>query len=277
MTALATTRAEIRRRIGYMLNDVVELTATATGTASTFIDAIRVGTNIERPTGRDIVFTSGTNIGLVRRVTISDTSTGTLTFSPVTAATAVADTAEMYNFRLKGWRVDEYNKFINMAIDEAWPLHATKATVSAAATFSGTTTLIDVPSGIDQLESVEYSDSDSLWQEIPQAPNRYGVGWSVEADGSDVAVRGWNWRNVADGQSVRLVGYTRATVLSADTTETSIPPEWLCYRAASMMCIAAAERSPNNYNLGLLFREEADKLKNTIRTRRRGNPKMVTP
>jgi hypothetical protein len=276
MTALTKTLAELRRDIGYMLGDVLELTATANGSTTTFIDSVRLGTNIERPTGRDMVFTSGTNLGSVRRVSNSDTSTGTLTFAAVTS-TVAGDTAELYNFRSKGWTAAEYKRAINKAIDKAWPLFATKVTVSAAAAFSSTTTTIDVPSGIDQIESVEYQDTDSLWQEIPQAMGRYKDGWSVEADGSDVVIRGWGWRQRADSRSIRFTGYTRATALSADTDATAIPPEWLCMEAASQMCLSATDRDTNNYNKGLLFREDADKLKGSIRTRRKGRPVMVSP
>ena len=277
MTALTTTRAALRRQIGYTLGDVTELVATAAGTTSTFIDTTRVGTNIERAKGRDIVFTSGTNLGLVRRITDSDMTAGVLTFAAVTAATAAADTAEMYNFRLEGWTVPEYNDAINRAIDQAWPLYGTKVTVSAAAVFNGTTTTIDVPSGIDQLESVEFQDTASLWQEIPQADKRFGVGWSVEADGSDVIVRGWNWRNWIDGQSVQLVGYTRSSTLTTDASTTAIPPEWLIAKAASLLLLSATRRDANNYNKGLLYREDAEKLMPSIRVRRRNRPMMVTP
>jgi hypothetical protein len=275
MTALTTTRAVLRRRVATLLEDITEMTATANGLTTTFIDTIRLGNSIERATGREIMFTSGANLGTSRRVTTSDMTTGTLTFAAVTS-TVAGDTAEMYNFRLEGWISPQYHNALDMAIDQAWPLFGTKVTVAAAAVFSTTTTLIDIPSGIDQLESVEYQDTSSLWQEVKQADGRYGVGWSVEADGTDVVIRGENWRDRLQGRSIRLVGYTRATVLATDAATTTIPPEWIVYKAASILCLAK-KRSPEIYNQGLVYREDAEKLEGRVRTRRKGRPVMVTP
>lgn len=277
MTALTTTRAELRRRIGFVLGDITPLIATAVGTTTRLTDTVRLGNSIERPNGRDIVFTNGANLGTVRRVTTSDMTAGTVDFAALGTAVALNDTAEMYDFRGKGWRVPEYDNAINMAIDAAWPLFGVPVTVSAAAVFDATTTTIDVPSGIDQVESVEYQDSGDIWQIIPQASSRYGDGWSVEADGSDIVIRGAGWRARVSGMSVRLVGYTRATTLTADTDTTPIAPEWIVAKAASIMCLSATGRDTNNYNKGLLFREDADKLLPSIRTRRKNRPVMVAP
>lgn len=274
MTALTTTRAELRKRIGLMLGDCLPLTATSPGSVANFTDTINLGLGIENAKGRDIVFTSGDNLGTIRRV--EQHGTGFVEFEDVGTATLESDTAELYNYRHEGWQVVEYHNAINMAIDQAWPLYATKVTVSAASTFSGTTTTVDVPSGIDQIESVEFSDVESLWQSVPQAHNRYGDGWSVEADGSDVVVRGTFWRQRLEGRSVRLIGYTRAAALDSDDETTAIPPEWICAKAAEILCLSRP-RNPTLYNLGLVYRENAEKLENRIRTRRKGRPQMVTP
>lgn len=277
MTALATTRKEVRRRIGRRLSDVTQLTATANGSTTTFVDTTKLATSIENAKGREVVFTSGTNAGLVRRVTDANMTTGTLTFAAVTASTVAGDTAELYNFRLKGWTVDEYNDAINDAIDTAWPLFATKVSVNAAATFDADSGEIDIPSGIDQVESVEYQDSSGIWHEITQAASRYDAGWSVAHDGTTLHVRGRRWLNGVSGLTVRLNGYARSGRLDSDTATTDIPPEWLEYAACEILCLSARERDANNYNLALLFREKAEKARESIRTRRRGRPVMVTP
>ena len=277
MSALTTTRAELRRRIGRRLSDVTALTATANGNTTTFVDTIKLATSIENAKGREIVFTSGTNAGLVRRITDANMTTGTLTFAAVTASTAAGDTAEIYNFRLKGWPVDEYNDAINDAIDTAWPLFGTRVSVNASATFDSDSATIDVPAGIDQLESLTYSDSDGILHEITQAPTRFDAGWSVAADGTTIHVRGRRWLCNLDGMSVQLHGYARSARLDADTDDTDIPPEWLVYSACEILCMSAVERDSNNYNRGLLFREKADKARESIRTRRKGRPVMVTP
>jgi hypothetical protein len=276
MTALTTTKAVLRKRIARLFDDVTTVTATANGTTTTLIDTIRLGNSIERPNGREIVFTSGTNAGSVRRITSSDMTTGTLTFAAVGLATATNDTAELYNFRGKGFSVDAYNDAINMAIDQAWPLYGTRVMVSAAAVFDTDTTTIDIPSGIDQIEAVEYQDVNDLWQEVPQATQRFRVGWSVEADGTDVVVRGYNLRSRMDDRSIRLIGYTRATTLTADTDTTAIPPEWIIYTAAEQLCLSKRDDAAL-YNLGLVYRDKAEKAAASIRTRRRGRAYMVTP
>jgi hypothetical protein len=122
-----TSRAQLRTRIASMLGDLTTLTATVAGSTTQFIDTRTLTSNMENPRNREFIFIRHgnpavfTNDGLIRRITNSDLNAGWISFDALTAATAVGDVGEMYNFRGKGWLYDQYNNAINQAIAEAYP------------------------------------------------------------------------------------------------------------------------------------------------------------
>ena len=91
------TREQIRRSIAANLDQAPASSATGNGDTLTLVDATYIGGDDEF-NGGWIVFTSGTNDGLIRRVTDYASSTGTFTFKPAaTANTAANDTYEYWS------------------------------------------------------------------------------------------------------------------------------------------------------------------------------------
>lgn len=112
------TREDIRRSIAANLDQAPASSATANGDTVTLVDANYIGGDDEF-NGGWLVFTSGTNDGLIRRVTDYVSSTGTFTFKPaVTASTATNDTYEYWRSEYPPARIHE---FINQAIIQRTP------------------------------------------------------------------------------------------------------------------------------------------------------------
>ena len=90
------TREQIRRSIAANLDQSPASSASGNGSTTTLVDANYIGGDDEF-NGGWLVFTSGTNDGLIRRVTDYASSSGTFTFKPAaTAATASSDTYEYW-------------------------------------------------------------------------------------------------------------------------------------------------------------------------------------
>lgn len=112
------TREEIRRSIAANLDQVPASSATANGDTVTLVDANYIGGDDEF-NGGWLVFTSGTNDGLIRRVTDYASSTGTFTFKPaVAASTATSDTYEYWRAE---YPPDRIHEFINQSIIQRTP------------------------------------------------------------------------------------------------------------------------------------------------------------
>ena len=112
------TREQIRRSIASNLDQSPASSASASGSTTTIVDANTIGGDDEY-NGGWLVFTSGTNDGLIRRVTDYASSSGTFTFKPAaTASTASSDTYEYWRAEYPPERVHE---FINQAITQRTP------------------------------------------------------------------------------------------------------------------------------------------------------------
>jgi hypothetical protein len=112
------TREQIRRSIAANLDQSPASSATSGGSTTTLVDANYIGGDDEF-NGGWLVFTSGTNDGLIRRVTDYASSSGTFTFKPAaTASTASSDTYEYWRAEYPPERIHE---FINQAIIQRTP------------------------------------------------------------------------------------------------------------------------------------------------------------
>jgi hypothetical protein len=262
---MATTRGELRRMIGNTLGDVTELTATALGTTTKLIDAVTFSGAVESPLNRDIIFTSGTNANLIRRVLTYDASGTFITFAAVTAAVAAADTAEMYNFRGRGWRIPEVHRALNQAVEYSWPLYREPYSVSVAAVFDSSTGLLTIPATLTHVYGLQYQDTDLTWRPVPSAVTRYGQGWTVNLQSGVIDVRGVS--TIPNGATVRLEGFKKPTALTTDASTTAINPEWLVSKTCAILCMGGVERDPANYNLGQIHDQKAERIKSAIRTR----------
>ena len=262
---MAITRGQLRRRIAGRLGDVTDLIATDNGTTTRLIDTIRLSGSIEAPKNREIVFTSGLNAGTVRRVTTYDMTAGHVDFAAVGVNTEIDDTAEMYNFRGRGWRVPEYNDAINQAISDSWPLFRQRYVYTPLLDFDSATGLVDLSgSDLTHVSNLLWQDQDGHFQIVPFALSPYGQGWSYDAGILRVVVRG---DYVPNGSTMRVDGFKQPSPLDDDEDSTRINPEWLTMRACQILCMAGIDRDQANYNLGMVYGQQADALKTSIRTR----------
>ena len=111
------TREQIRRSIAANLDQSPASSATGTGSSTTIVDASTMGGDDEY-NGGWIIFTSGANDGVIRRVTDYTSSTGTFTFKPAAGSTSSDDTYEYWRAEYPPERIHE---FINQAITQRTP------------------------------------------------------------------------------------------------------------------------------------------------------------
>ena len=262
------TRADIRRRVGNMLGDVTPLTATVAGTTTTFIDTITLSTGVEHPKNRDIVITDGhiSNVGMVRRITGADLNSGSLTFDALPQATAAYDTAEMYNFRGKGWRVSEYHSAINQAIAESFPMYKFLNSENIAASFA----VADQPYnlsglGFTHMYALQYTNALGTVVSIPKAQGYGRSGWWVQD--RKLIVNDTRYTSLLEGETVGIKGYSRPQPVDDEVDAITVPAEWLCFRVASILCMSAVDRDQGNFARAQTFQRQADQCQTSIRTR----------
>ena len=111
------TREQIRRSIAANLDQSPASSATGTGSSTTIVDASTMGGDDEY-NGGWIIFTSGANDEVIRRVTDYASSTGTFTFKPAAGSTSSDDSYEYWRSEYPPERIHE---FINQAIIQRTP------------------------------------------------------------------------------------------------------------------------------------------------------------
>src|SRR3990167_8886952 len=118
MSVVGRTRQQLATSVGRNLagQRFIALTATSTGTTTTFVDAALQGGN-DSYNGWWIKFTGPTNNnGTIKRVSDHTGSSGTITWVGAITATATSDTAELWP---PDFPPDSINEYINQAIIEA--------------------------------------------------------------------------------------------------------------------------------------------------------------
>ena len=263
--ALTLTRAELRARVARELGDYVLLTATDLGTTTTIIDTLNVGTFAENFNGRFLYFTSGTNVGLTRRVTATTDGSGTLTFTPA-ASGAVAEsvTCEVYNKRGVGFTPDQYHSAINDAINDAYPLGVIRVRSTIGTAFDADTQTVTVPAAMTHVSDVEWQDSDTFWHSIPMASRRNEFGWIADPTAGEIRILGRIGSDI-DGNTVRLTGYGRQGTLADDSDTCALNAEYIVCRAKFHLCMSALDRGPEWGQRAQVHLGESQRLRTRIR------------
>ena len=145
------TREQIRLSVGYNLNAVYPSSASSNGTTLTLVDSSLPGGDDEH-IGKWILFTSGTNDGLIRKVSDSTGSSGTLTFAPAVTATVSGDTYELWEQEFPPARVHD---IINQAIIAATG-RIFDPEESVALCGDGRQTRFDIPTEFAMINRLEY-------------------------------------------------------------------------------------------------------------------------
>ena len=274
MALMDQTLLQLVTRLASLFDDITDLTATGNGTTTTFVDTFNVNTGTESFDGCEILFTLGSNLGLVSRITTTTASTGTLTFTPARTSTATSDTALLLNRRNKGFRYQDYKRAINNAIEEFQGEALVPTIESIAAAFSADTQTIAMPATTLEVYKVEFLDPDNIYQEIRKATTRGGYGWTAEPEGSVIRVEGppaWE----ADTYAVRVHGYKRQSALSGTTDVVAYDSTALVYTAAAQLCLAAVSKDQRYGNMALTFQRLAEQNKNRVRIARQPGTERV--
>ena len=206
------TREQIRRSIAANLDQSPASSATGGGSTTTLVDANYIGGDDEF-NGGWLVFTSGTNDGLIRRVTDYASSSGTFTFKPAaTAATASSDTYEYWRAEYPPERIHE---FINQAIIQRTP----RGLVSDEDESNHGHSLDsrhNVPSAMVAVYSVDYRSSFS-GKQVDSAKTTWTTslsGVTASTDSEDWKAHGASSSFYLDGVSAGTVGYKDISALN---------------------------------------------------------------
>lgn len=279
VSVTGTTRATLRRNIADSLMDLIELEATA-GSTTTFTDPLALLDTDHAFRGAEILVTSGANQGEVRRVYDSDEDSQTLTLTPALGtAVAAGVTAELYNLKSVGFRVDAYNRAVNRAILDAFPNNAMLVEDELADAFDADAGVVEIPAQFSHVSQVWYQDpSTGVWCEVPVALSGQldQDGWAIRHGTLEVSIGG-NAAADADGKTIRLVGYGQPAPLDDDTDLTDTDPQWVQFYAAWLLLASRGRKDAEVYALMGLLKNQADMslakmsmrpwLNNTVRVR----------
>ena len=211
------TREQIRRSIAANLDQAPASSATSNGDTLTLVDANYMGGDDEF-NGGWLIFTSGTNDGLVRRVTDYASSTGTFTFKPAaTANTQANDTYEYWRSEYPPARIHE---FINQAIIQRTP----RGLVTDEDESNHGHVLdsrYDIPSAMIAVSAVDYRNNYS-GKKIEEANSAWTQGTSVTAtaDSEDWKAHNSSSRFYLSSVSAGTVGYKDITSLNLSKYDT---------------------------------------------------------
>lgn len=168
------TREQIRVAVGYNLGGIYVSAATTQGTTTTLVDVtLAGGDNVFN--GDYVVFTSGSNDGLIQKVTAYTQSSGTLTLDETITQTEVGDTYEIWSEDHNPLRIHE---FINSSILDATG-RAFDPEVDISLHGDPSRLRYDIPDALDMLLDVQWRSRMQSRQVIAR-----GIVWdeSVDAD-----------------------------------------------------------------------------------------------
>jgi len=197
------TREQIRRSIAANLDQPPASSATGTGSSTTIVDASTIGGDDEY-NGGWIIFTSGANDGVIRRVTDYTSSTGTFTFKPAAGSTSSDDTYEYWRAE---YPPDRIHEFINQAITQRTPRGLV---INEDISNHGhiRDSRHDIPSAMVAVSQVDYR-SQYVGKQIDEASTAWTAGSSVTitADSEDNKAFSSSTRMYLSGVSAATVGY----------------------------------------------------------------------
>lgn len=284
------SREELRRAVADRFGDLTQIVATATssgGTTDHIIDVINVSAASEHFNGRQFICTKSTgspsNLGQIARITATSDNQGKLTVTPHFASHPVTgDEFDVFNRRGIGFTIAEYNRAINSAIRDAYPLGVIPAVITLTSSFDDDVNTYDIGNNVVEIWKVEWQDDDGDWHAIPKATQTNAYGWrTVPTDASgtgnwDLTITGLP-SNTADDQPVRFHGYIQQPELSTDSDKSKLNKEWTVARAAYHLALGAIHRGPEYGQLANQLGREAEALRTRLRVIRNPNSERVVP
>lgn len=265
---MTSTRLELRRLIGDVTGDMTLLSATGSGTTTTFPDTARLADRGDRAPSvinRLLYFSGGTSANLGHEAAVTDftSSTKTITFSPAApSSVASGDAIELWSAVERIGSISAIHRLINYAIKQVEDVAGLEE-YNTAATFDARTGLLTIPSTWCEIGGAEYTDSSGYVHEMPTRWLKVRpAGRKLEIVGRGAAI--------ADRRSVRLFGYPRCSALTTDsdatTGTTPVDAAWIVESVAEALTLApswrasdpaAAERRANFWSArAQLYRRE---------------------
>ena len=266
------TFLQLITRLAHEMNDCVALEATTNGSTTTFVDNVNVNASRESYDGWEIFFTSSPNLGEI--ATVTGTSSNTITFTPAVTSTQSGNTALLVNKRGRGFRIQDYKRAINGAIQDfnGTALIPTVATISPV--FDSSSGEIAVPADLAEAYRIEYQNTQSRWLEIKWASRAGSDGWTAEPSNAVIRIEG-NPGDAANGYTVRIHGYKRQALLSTLTDTCAFDSGGIVARAAYLLTRSALDRDPKYAQQVLLYKNEADEAMSRLRVLRAPGTVMV--
>lgn len=271
---VSLTRAQLRRRIAQRIGDIKYLTATAIGTTTTLIDTTRITTQTDPMLGRQLLFSSGTNLGTTKIITSFTDSTGTIGWSGAVTQTQSGDTAEVYNKRGTGWMKEEYDDVINQVIDEASGMALVELVSTISPAFERDTPEVTVPAALLEVYAVEWQDTDDFWHAILPGKKWGHYGWEADPAAGQLRIQGIP-AHLANGADIRLYGYGRQATLSTDADTCLLDVDWMVARCCYLLYESGLDRDSGYGQKILLVKEASERARRRLQLVRHPNSRAV--
>ena len=259
------TFLQLITRLAHELNDCVALTATTNGSTTTFRDNVNVNASRESYDGWEWFGTSSPNSDVI--ATVTGTATDTLTITPPVTSTTTSSTALLVNKRGRGFRIQDYKRAINGAIQDFNGTALIPTVETIASVFDVDDGYITVPATLAEAYRIEYQNSEGRWREIKRAFPAGTDGWTAEPSNAVIRIEG-EPGYIADGYTVRIHGYKRQALLSALSDACSFDSGGIVARAAYLLCRSALDRDPKFAQMILVYRQESQDAMGRLRTLR---------
>lgn len=259
------TFLQLITRLAHELNDCVTLAATTNGTTTTFVDNVNVNASRESYDGWEWFGTSSPNSDVI--ATVTGTSTNTITITPAVTSTTTSSTALLVNKRGRGFRIQDYKRAINGAIQDFNGAALIPTVETITPVFDMDDGYLTVPATLAEAYRIEYQNTEGRWREVKRAFPSGGDGWTAEPSNAVIRIEGEpGW--MADTYTVRIHGYKRQALLTSLTDACSFDSGGIVARAAYLLCRSAMDRDPKFAQMTLIFKNEGDAALSRLRTLR---------
>lgn len=272
---MATTRLQLFRDIADELGDLVELTASADGSTTTFTaggDMLWADGGLN---GREVWYAtagaSSTNNKATRRMVVqSDFDTSTITvYPPWPQESKTDDVVLLVNTNGTGVTIPEIHRKINQLVRQVSRELAPEVTNTPAA-FNALSPSLEIPDEWDYVLGVQVEErrSSDVWTML------VGDVFTVNTwDTPQTLTVNINKRGMLAARRVRLVGAIALPELHDDADTTVVPAKWLAMTAAYQLIEAVALRSGDiatAFTYGEMLKQQATELRQYIGRRYRG-------
>jgi hypothetical protein len=272
---MATTRRAIRQAVADRLDDLKVLTATVdSGGYGTLRDDIELTDATNAYLASQAMPISGTalNLGQIVRVVGSDAASHTITVTPDLPAMPVeGDQWELVNLNGKGWRFQDYHRFINQVFADASEMALVHITTTVSGGFDEGTPTVVIPDDFDSISGVSFVDGEDV-QMIRRArrPGPYSDGYWLDRSTRTLRIEG-GYRSYASGADITLTGLGPQAAMTDDDDTTTIDLRWLVPEVAARMAESASLNDNRRQSLADRLRNQAQQAKDLARPPRTAN------